>query len=98
MRENDRHRAALEALIQGDHARAEAVLAGLAAENADDARARFLQGRLAADRGDLHGEMALTQAAVDLEPGNPEYLAQLGKCHARAQSADTALALADEAL
>lgn len=98
MRENDRHRAALEALIQGDHLRAEAVLARLVAENAKDARARFLQGRLAADRGDLRGEMALTQAAVDVEPDNPEYLAQLGKCHARAQSADAALALADEAL
>lgn len=42
--------------------------------------------------------MRLTQAAVDLSPRNAEYLAQLGRCHARAQLADTALALAEEAL
>lgn len=95
---SEHHRTALEALIRRDHPAAEALIAALVLADPRDGSARLLQGRLAADRGDFQSELTMTQVAVDLEPDNPEFLAQLGRCYARAQAAEPAFALADVAL
>ena len=63
-----------------------------------EAEAYMLAGRLAFAQRDSARELQMMQAAVDQEPSNGEYIALLGRCHARAQDIDAALACVDAAL
>lgn len=98
MSRSEQHQYALQAIISGDHSGAEAILAALIASDSGDAHSHMLLGRLAADRRLYHREMEMIQAAMSLAPGNPDYIAQLGRCYARAQAVEPALALAERAL
>ncbi len=92
---DDPYNAALRAILERRDRDAHRLLSDLIARDRADARAHFLLGRLAGENGQFSEELAMTGRAVELEPHNAEFVAQLGKCYARFQDQGRALAAAE---
>lgn len=92
------HAAIRRAIIDGSLESAQAMLDALLAREPDDAEAYMLAGKLAAAHRDPARELEMMRAAVSHAPSNGEYRALLGRCHARAQEIEAALACVADAL
>lgn len=86
------------AIIDGELELAATMIEALLSSEPHDAEAYMLAGKLAAARKEPMRELEMMQAAVERDPANGEYLALLGRCYARAQHMEAALACVENAL